>query len=89
MLIRNETPFAAMGFGQLHRDGAPMAVLCVRAGYVLNPDGSLQLAADQAIVLNDVYEGDPLRTPLLRVGDLIPYKPAADVTLLGAAHAPG
>ncbi|MEE8627601.1 MULTISPECIES: DUF2169 domain-containing protein [Methylobacterium] len=88
MLIRNETPFAAMGFGQLHRDGTPMAVLCVRAGCGLDPDGSLHLAEDQAIVLNDVYEGDPLRTPLLRVGDLIPYKPAADVTLLGAAHAP-
>ncbi len=39
MLIRNETPFAAMGFGQLHRDGTPMAVLCVRAGYGLDPDG--------------------------------------------------
>ncbi len=30
MLIRNDTPFAALGFGDLHRDGIGMAVVAVR-----------------------------------------------------------
>ncbi len=66
-----------------------MAVICVRATFDLTPDGKLELANQQEIVLTDVYEGDPHRTPLIRVGDLIPYKPAADVTVIGTAYAPG
>ena len=88
MLIRNDTPFAAQGFGDLHRDGVRMAVVCVSGSYQIAADGALQLANEQKIALADVYEGDPNRTPLVRVGDLIPYKPAADVTVLGTAHAP-
>ena len=66
-----------------------MAVICVRATFDLSADGALKLAEQQEIILNDIYEGDPHRTPLLRVGDLIPFKPAADVTVLGNAYAPG
>lgn len=88
MLIRNETPFAAQGFGDLHRDGMRMAVICARGAYQLTADGVLRLANKQEIALADVYEGDPLKTPLVRVGDLIAYKPGADVTVVGSAHAP-
>jgi hypothetical protein len=88
MLIRNDTPFAAQGFGDLHRDGMRMAVICARGTYQFAADGMLRLANRQEIALADVYEGDPLRTPLVRTGDLIAYKPAADVTVLGTAHAP-
>ena len=88
MLIRNDTPFAAQGFGDLHRDGMRMAVICTRATYHLTAHGALRLANDQKVALADVYEGDPLRTPLVRTGDLIAYKPAADVTLVGTAYAP-
>ena len=38
MLSSNETPFAAVGFGDLHRDGMTMAVVCVRAAYDLSAD---------------------------------------------------
>ncbi|WP_210168498.1 DUF2169 domain-containing protein [Methylobacterium sp. Leaf469] len=65
-----------------------MAVICARGRYELSVDGAMRLADDQALVLSDVYEGDPQRTPLVRVADLIPYKPEADVTLLGTAYAP-
>lgn len=88
MLIRNDTPFAAIGFGQLHRDGPEMAVTAVRARYHLAAGGELLLADKQEIALNDVCEGDPYQTPLVRVGDLVGYKPAADVTVLGTAFAP-
>ncbi|AWN49089.1 DUF2169 domain-containing protein [Methylobacterium terrae] len=88
MLARNETPFAAIGFAQLHRDGDLMACLAVRASYTLGADGAVELADRQETVLVDEHEGDPHRTPMRRVGDLIPFKPAADVTLVGSAHAP-
>jgi hypothetical protein len=89
MLAQNRTPFAALGFEQKHRDGADMAVLAVRGVFRLGPDGRLALASDQQLVLADEYEGDPHATPLLRVGDLIPFKPATDVTVLAEARAPG
>ncbi len=89
MLLRNDTPLAAIGFDDLHRDGAVMAVVAVRASYALTAEGALRLYERQAIALSDVYEGDPHRTPLLRANDLVGYRPYADVTVLGSAHAPG
>lgn len=88
MPVRNNTPFAARSFGDLHRDGMRMAVVCVRSSYHFATDGALHLANRQETALNDIYEGDSHRTPLVRVGDLIPYKPSADVTVLGTAYAP-
>ncbi len=44
MLIRNDTPFAALGFGDLHRDGIGMAVVAVRGRYDLSAEGALSLA---------------------------------------------
>ena len=89
MLLRNDTPLAAIGFDDLHRDGAVMAVVAVRASYALTEAGALRLSERQAIALSDVYAGDPHRTPLLRANDLVGYRPYADVTVLGSAHAPG
>ena len=89
MLGTNDTPFAAIGFEQAHRDGVDMGVLAVRGSYELSPDGMLSLANDQAIVLVDEYEGDPHKTPLLRASNLVPFKPGTDVTLVGNAYAPG
>lgn len=89
MLGRNDTPFAAIGFEQAHRDGMDMGVVAVRASYVLSPDATLSLADEQAVVLVDEYEGNPHRTPLLRTSDLVPFKPGTDVTALANAYAPG
>jgi hypothetical protein len=88
MLANNETPLAAIGFEQIHRDGEPMAVIAVRGTFDLSPDGELTLSKRQELVLADEYEGHPHKTPLLRAGDLIPFKPFADATLLGAAYPP-
>ncbi len=57
MLLRNDTPLAAIGFDDLHRDGAVMAVVAVRASYALTAEGALRLYERQAIALSDVYEG--------------------------------
>lgn len=88
MLGCNATPFAALGFEQAHRDGTDMGVLAVRGRYQISTGGSLEAARDQDLVLVDEYEGDPHKTPLLRAADLIPFKPATDISILGKAYAP-
>ncbi|MDC0749944.1 DUF2169 family type VI secretion system accessory protein [Polyangium mundeleinium] len=88
MLATNATPFAALGFEQIHRDGSAMAVIAVRAGFLLTPEKRLLLAPDQHLILADEYEGDPHRTPLVGVCDIVPFKPFADVTILGTAYPP-
>jgi len=88
MLARNQTPFAAIGFEQIHRDGPPMAVVSVRGCFNLYPDGKLEVIPKPPLVLADEYDGHPHNTPLLRASDLIPFKPFADVTVLANAYAP-
>lgn len=89
MLSRNFTPFAAMGFAQLHRDGPMMACLAVRATFDIKADGRLAVSERQELALADEYAGDPHRTSMVRSSDLVPFKPATDVTLVGNAYAPG
>jgi len=88
MLADNKTPFSAIGFEHEHRDGGLMVVIAARGTFDLLADGKLQIAEQQALVLKDVFDGRPLSTPLVRAGDLIPFKPAADVTVLANAHSP-
>lgn len=87
MLHDNSTPLAAIGFEQLKPDGSPMAVIAARGSFEI-VEGVIRYAPTQELVLADVFEGDPQRTPLVRVGDLIPFKPAADVTVLGVIQSP-
>ena len=88
MLADNQSPFAAVGFEQVHRDGQRMAVAAVRACYTLHPDGRLTRAAESTLSLSDSFEGPPQTTPLIRTSDLVGFKPAADVTVRAKAHAP-
>lgn len=86
MLRENNTPFAAIGFEQWHRDGATMAVIAVRAEYIFGDDGNINLAETQDIILADEFEGDPQKTPLIKPNDLVPFKPKTDVTFLGSVY---
>src|ERR1700685_3114728 len=88
MLGKNNTPFAAIAFEQMHRDGDRMAVIAVRGRFELSADGRLAVAAKQEIVLADENEGDPLKTALVKVSDLVPFKPAADITVQGVSYPP-
>lgn len=88
MLTDNNTPFAAIGFEQWHRDGGTMAVCSVRGTYEVSPSGALRLASAQDLVLADEFDGDPQKGPLVKPNDLVPYKPGTDVTFLGSAFAP-
>jgi hypothetical protein len=87
MLGANNTPFSAIGFQQIHRNGSDMAVIAVRAAFGLKQN-VLQIDDVQSIILVDEYGGDPQSTPLLRVSDLIPFKPAADITVIADSYPP-
>jgi len=89
MLGENATPFRAIAFEHRHRDGRPMGVIAVRGAYDLFPDGTLQPSQKQEIILSDEYEGNPLKTPLLRASDIIPFKPNTDITIIGHSYPPG
>lgn len=86
MLTTNNTPFAAIGFEQWHRDGARMACVAVRADYIFGDDSKIRLSEQQEILLADEFAGDPQKTPLIRPGDLVPFKPGTDITYLGSAY---
>lgn len=86
MLHSNNTPYAAIGFEQWHRDGSTMACIAVRAEMVFGEDGQIHFSDQQEIILADKFEGDPQKTPLVTPGDLVPFKPGTDITFLGSIH---
>lgn len=88
MLSRNHTPFAAIGFAQLHRDGLEMACIAVRGSFDLSQDGKLGLCDRQELIFSDTYDGDPHRRSMVYSTDLVPFKPGADVSLIGSAYPP-
>ncbi|MEM8622751.1 MAG: DUF2169 domain-containing protein [Pseudomonadota bacterium] len=90
MKLQNRTPLPAFAFRQFDEAGALDCVVALRATLNHVEGGTAAFRAKQEPFLwEDVYEGDPHTTPLLHQGDLVPGKPAADVTFLGATHAPG
>ena len=87
MLRENTTPYAAIAFEQWHRDGPTMAVVATRGRWRVEPDGTLA-PEPAALVLSDRYEAGPHDSDLVRVSDLVPYRPATDVTVLGVVRGP-
>lgn len=81
MLNENNTPLAAIAFEQWHPNGTTMAVVAARARLRVDPDGQQYYEPEQALVLADEFDGDPHQSAMTRCNDLIPFKPAADVTL--------
>jgi hypothetical protein len=88
MIGDNNTPFGAIGFEQMHRDGRRMAVVAARVSYALTIDGRLERIEGAELALSDTYDGPPATSPLIVASDLVPFRPFGDVTLLGASHAP-
>lgn len=87
--LENRTPFSALAFSQFHSDGTDMAVLAVRGSFHVVPNAPLVLAPRQdELELADRYEGDAANGLLVRTCDIVPFRPAADLTILGASWAP-
>ncbi len=82
-------PFVASKVVWQANSGAFALTVIVKATFVLQP-GMAQLAPQQEPILEQdrFYDDDPRRS--VRVpSDAVPYKPRADVLLVGHAYAPG
>lgn len=89
MSVDNRTPFPSLAFRQYNLAGDLLGVVVARGTFKLTNGGPLQIADKQyPLVMSDTYDGDPHLTPQMACTDLAPYKPATDVTFLGAAFAP-
>ncbi len=88
MLTSNNTPLAGLGFEQWHRDGGTMACVVARGSFWFDfEERAIKLEEEQGIVLADEFDGDPQTGALLKVNDLVPFKPTTDVTFLGNIYA--
>lgn len=90
MDLINDLKLSALAFRQMKAgSGEMMACVVVRGTFHIIPGQTLVWAEQQEpIQFEDVYQGDPLTTPLIRCSDIVPFKPKADLTLLAWASRP-
>ncbi|ATB51508.1 DUF2169 family type VI secretion system accessory protein [Corallococcus macrosporus] len=85
--IDNRTPFACEPFVLPDEDGRPTLVLVVKATYRLG-QGALRLAEKQVPVnAGGTWWGPPEASSYRYEPECAPFKPAADIVLVGHAHA--
>lgn len=89
LALKNLTSYAAERTVTMDKYGARSWVVAVRATYHVNRDGTLELAGEQKPPLySPEYIGEPGISSIRYEADLIPTKPATDVTLNGHAIVP-
>jgi hypothetical protein len=88
--IYNLTALPALGFRQNQAGtGEMMACLTVKATCDIINGFPLVLSDIQdSILFDDVYLADPLGSSLMQTSDLVPWKPAADITMIANAFDP-
>lgn len=92
MDIRNDTPFEsglAIGMGA---DRAPCLAVVVKGTFVIPKavDGPVEPADEQLPVLSaEAYHDGDVTGSLLYEADAVPFKPRADIALVGTVYAPG
>jgi uncharacterized protein YjbI with pentapeptide repeats len=74
--------------GQIKDLGLILSV-AVKAGFQIKDDGSLARLPEPPDGSGDVFsDGEEGRTELVYPSDFVPFKPRADILLVGTAHAP-
>ncbi len=83
----NLSPFSHHTGVVVDTKGDEILLVVVKATFVVE-GGRLRVAEKQRpVVVADLYHDEPATSSLLAAGDLAPVKPAADVVLVGHAHA--
>jgi uncharacterized protein YjbI with pentapeptide repeats len=59
-----------------------------KASFQFRDDGSLQMAAETALPSGDVHVADDANKSLVYPSDFVPFKPYADILILGTGRAP-
>jgi hypothetical protein len=88
--IVNETPFEAEALPGLDPDGKALLTVIVKGTFTIVPEGVALVAEAQIPILFGDEPVDPEKGGSPRFeADTAPFKPRADVLLVGKAHAPG
>ncbi|WP_321801139.1 DUF2169 domain-containing protein [Caballeronia sp. J97] len=87
--LENDTPFAAERTIVMDKDGEKSWVVVVKATYLVQEDGTVELAAHQLPPLySPEYSREPGRSSMLYEADLIATKATTDILINGQAYAP-
>ncbi|MCQ4167485.1 DUF2169 family type VI secretion system accessory protein [Tahibacter harae] len=90
-MIDNRSGMPVAWFRKAGPSGALFDVLAIRGTYVFSAESEAVscVSHDSAILPGDEYDGEgasPLRTTVRREGDLVIYKPATDIHVVGTAR---
>jgi hypothetical protein len=86
----NSTRMAAGLSAAVDKDGRDYCVVVVKGTYLINADGTSELADEQeALVLADRHLGEPSQTSILYECEFAPFKPRSELIFNAVAHAPG
>src|SRR5688500_8073749 len=95
MQLINGTRMAAGYTAGGRPDGRELLVVVVKGTFELPPAsapagaGPRPAAAQEPLVMTDVFEGEPAFSATVYEADFAPHKPRCDVVLNGSAYAPG
>ena len=90
MKIVNETPFIAEALPFVWPDGRAALTVILKGTFTIRPDEPAEPATEQLPILFADAPLDP-ENPALGArfeADVVPFKPRADIVLVGRAHAP-
>ncbi len=89
MDIVNETPFVVGTVLWENLQGQPKMTVVVKATFQIKAGGSSLFDEQVPILTTDEHYGEDPSAPVKFESDTAPFKPCADVVLVGRAHAPG
>jgi pSer/pThr/pTyr-binding forkhead associated (FHA) protein len=87
--VVNETPFDVATMPWENADGKCRLTIVLKATFTIATDGNVKIADEQLPVLfgDQHFDDDPL-APIRFESELVPFKPRADIVLVGQAYAP-
>ncbi|MDO8738851.1 DUF2169 domain-containing protein [Candidatus Deferrimicrobium sp.] len=90
MKIENRTSFAVEALPVLNTEGNPNFLVVVKGTFSIGGGGTVAPAEEQIpVAFGEVLDGGGDTAKVRFESDTVPFKPRADVFLLGKAHAPG
>ncbi|MFA6147124.1 MAG: DUF2169 domain-containing protein [bacterium] len=90
MKIENRTPFAVETLPVLNPAGDPTFLVVIKGTFLVDVHGFVTPADEQIpVAFGEVMEGEGESAKVRLETDTAPFKPRADIFLLGKAHAPG
>jgi hypothetical protein len=87
--VENQTPFVPGMFLFPDAAGVDTLYVVLKATFALGPRGPAVAEKQLPLVPADVYWGEPGKSSVRYAGEAHLSKPASDVVVVGAAHAPG